>query len=226
MAMEYKTLDVSNEDETDVIEYWQQFGWELKSSQRIFNRDSHLESRNDSVYSVTNTVNFTKIVLERNTNHPYYRDIVTLEREYVQLDNMYPQITAKEEQAKNSLNTFEKTLDFRSRFVKFVQVMEIAACVIALLILEIADQNSSMPTAVGVPLVLISGIGIIAACVQISTYKKKALKNAIEHPDSKNGKIYYSQKEAYTRAYTSLNEQRLAMERRANEILRSLRKIL
>lgn len=42
--MEYKTRDVNNEDEASTIEFWSRFGWTLKSSQRVYNKDTHLES--------------------------------------------------------------------------------------------------------------------------------------------------------------------------------------
>lgn len=41
--MEYKTRDVNNEDEASTIEFWSRFGWTLKSSQRVYNKDTHLE---------------------------------------------------------------------------------------------------------------------------------------------------------------------------------------
>lgn len=40
--MEIKTLDVKNSEEQSTIEFWSQFGWVLKSSQRVYNKDSHL----------------------------------------------------------------------------------------------------------------------------------------------------------------------------------------
>jgi len=82
MAMEIKTLEIKNSEEQSTIEFWTQFGWQLKSSQRVYNKDSHLESRGDSTYSVTETVDFTKLVFERDKNGPNYSKIVELEKEY------------------------------------------------------------------------------------------------------------------------------------------------
>ena len=82
MAMEIKTLEIKNSEEESTIEFWTQFGWQLKSSQRVYNKNSHLESRGDSTYSVTETVDFTKLVFERDKNGPNYSKIVELEKEY------------------------------------------------------------------------------------------------------------------------------------------------
>ena len=47
MAMEIKTLSVKNSEEQRTIEFWSQFGRVLKSSQRVYNKDSHIETRGD-----------------------------------------------------------------------------------------------------------------------------------------------------------------------------------
>lgn len=90
MAMEIKTLDVSNEKEQETIQFWMQFGWNLKSSQRVYNKDSHLEARGDSTYSVTETVDYTRLVFERDKNGPNYQRLVTLEQEYFNLLQTIP----------------------------------------------------------------------------------------------------------------------------------------
>lgn len=88
--MEIKTLDVANSEENETIEFWSQFGWVLKSSQRVYNQDSHLENRGGSTYSVTNTVDFTKLVFERDKNGPNYERIAELERMYFYYNDMLP----------------------------------------------------------------------------------------------------------------------------------------
>lgn len=89
MAMEIKTLDISNDAEDTTIQIYQDFGWSLKSSQRVFNRDSHLESEGDSVYSVTKTVDYTKLVFERDKSMPHYKEIKELEdRFFYLLENL------------------------------------------------------------------------------------------------------------------------------------------
>lgn len=90
MAMEIKTLDVKNSEEQSTIEFWSQFGWVLKSSQRVYNKDSHLETRGEDTYSVTETVDFTKLVFERDKNAPNYGKIVSLEKEYFNVQASMP----------------------------------------------------------------------------------------------------------------------------------------
>lgn len=82
MARETKSITVAPSDEQDAIEIWQVFGWELLSSQEIFNKDTHKETRNDGIYDVTTTTNYVKLVFSRETTMPNYAQIVALEREY------------------------------------------------------------------------------------------------------------------------------------------------
>ncbi len=84
MAMEYKTLNVKNSEEDSTIAFWTQFGWSLKSSQRVYNKDSHIETDRGTgdLCSVTETVDFTKLVFERDKSMPGYADVVRLEEEY------------------------------------------------------------------------------------------------------------------------------------------------
>ena len=82
MARETKSISVSPNSEQDAIEIWQVFGWELVSSQEIFNKDTHKETRSDGVYNVTTTTNYVKLVFSRETTIPNYAQIVALEKEY------------------------------------------------------------------------------------------------------------------------------------------------
>jgi hypothetical protein len=64
MAMEYRTMDVDNEQELYVIEILQFFGWKLKSSQRVYNQSSKpkgaITYENFTyIHSETDTVDFT-----------------------------------------------------------------------------------------------------------------------------------------------------------------------
>ena len=82
MAIEIKSVDVSNSQEEAYINIYQSFGWELKSSQRVFNRDSRLTSEGDKLYSETTTTDFTKLVFEREKKIPNYDEITELEKEF------------------------------------------------------------------------------------------------------------------------------------------------
>ncbi len=90
MSLEYKSLEVANEDEEVAIRVLQRFGWRLKSSQRIFNQNARpvgaiIYQNNATIFSRTETVDFTKILLERDTNMPHYQRIAALEEEFFEL---------------------------------------------------------------------------------------------------------------------------------------------
>lgn len=106
MAMEIKTVEVANENEESTIRFFSQFAWNLKSSQRIYNKDTHLENRKDGTYSVTETVDFTKLVFERDKNHPHYATIVAYETKYLAGLEMLP---------KNAPPSYDSIEDFASK---------------------------------------------------------------------------------------------------------------
>lgn len=96
MAKEIKTLDIENQYEAEVIETLQHFGWTLKSSQRVFNQDTHAQGAISYqgitfVKNKTKTVDFTKLVFEREKAMPHYQEIVTLEQEYFNLLEQIPE---------------------------------------------------------------------------------------------------------------------------------------
>lgn len=82
MAKETKSISVHPNDEQSTIELYQCFGWELQSSQEIFDRDSHQERKNDTLYSVTTTTNYVKLVFSRQTDIKNYRKLVELENRF------------------------------------------------------------------------------------------------------------------------------------------------
>ena len=56
MAKETKSLTCAPESESDLIEIWQTFGWELFSTQEVRDTESHLEQGfGDTINSVTTT---------------------------------------------------------------------------------------------------------------------------------------------------------------------------
>lgn len=95
MSLEIKSVNVENEEEENVITIFQSFGWKLKSSQRIFNQTSSprgaISYENLTyIHSETETVDFTKLVFERDTNMPNYDEIVELEEEFWELSSECP----------------------------------------------------------------------------------------------------------------------------------------
>lgn len=90
MAQEIRSIDVDNDSEEFYINIYQKFGWQLKSSQRIFNQDSHavgaVTYKNYTyVHTETDTVDFTKLVFERDRKMLNYEEIIELENEFWEL---------------------------------------------------------------------------------------------------------------------------------------------
>jgi hypothetical protein len=84
---ESESVQVSPLEENETIRTYEMFGWELVSSQTIDNKDSHLKTIGDTLYSVTESTNYVKLVFRRNVNMPNYKKIVQLEEDY---DLSYP----------------------------------------------------------------------------------------------------------------------------------------
>ena len=91
--LETKTLKVANSAEESTISLMQQFGWSLLSSQDVNNTDSHLENRNGSIYSVTTSEKYVKLVFNRDKDMANYSQIVKLENEYYSIINSEPRIS-------------------------------------------------------------------------------------------------------------------------------------
>jgi hypothetical protein len=86
MSKESKFVEVKTSETDATIELWQTFGWELLSAQEIFDRNSHLEKRGDSTYSVTSTVNYVKMTFQRDRNMSNYAELVSLEQKFYAID--------------------------------------------------------------------------------------------------------------------------------------------
>lgn len=88
MSKETKSLSVIPSDEQRTIDEMQAFGWELVSSQEIATKDSHLERRGDTLYSVTESENYVKLVFNRDTSIPNYAELDALYRQYLEYPNV------------------------------------------------------------------------------------------------------------------------------------------
>lgn len=84
---------VAPNEEQKTINTMANFGWRLKSSQEINTVDSHLETRNDTLYSVTTKENYVKLLFERDTQMKNYAELAHLERQYAALLNSRPQLS-------------------------------------------------------------------------------------------------------------------------------------
>ena len=83
--MESKSITVVPNEEQTIIEKHEIFGWELKSSQEILNKESHLEERGDDLYSVVTTENYVKLVFQRDAESAIAAKARSVEDEYWRL---------------------------------------------------------------------------------------------------------------------------------------------
>lgn len=80
MAKEFKTLNVTTENEERTIRAFQSFGWTLKNNQEIYVKDSHTETWGNQRYSITETTHYVKLSFERDGSKlKYYQQIRQLE---------------------------------------------------------------------------------------------------------------------------------------------------
>lgn len=84
MAKQTKSITCAPEDESDLIEIWQTFGWELFSTQEVRDTESHLEQGwGDTINSVTTTTHYIKLTFQRDPDTVrHYGELAALEREF------------------------------------------------------------------------------------------------------------------------------------------------
>lgn len=76
------SIQVHPRDEQSQIRFMEQFHWSLLSSQEIKNIDNHLKREGDSIYQVTRTEHYIKLVFTRDLDSPNIGQVQQLEREY------------------------------------------------------------------------------------------------------------------------------------------------
>jgi hypothetical protein len=82
MAKEIKSVSVAPAAEEETINLWQSFGWELKSTQEVKTKDSHLERRGDDLVSVTESEHYVKLTFERDPARQNYAELKSLEEQF------------------------------------------------------------------------------------------------------------------------------------------------
>lgn len=85
--IESKSITVAPDEEQDIIAKYELFGWELKSTQEVLSKDSHLENRGDELYNVTTTQNYVKLMFQRDADSPVAAKARPVEDEYWRLYN-------------------------------------------------------------------------------------------------------------------------------------------
>lgn len=79
---ESKKLVVAPGEETYYINTYSCFGWEMVSSQEVKVKDSHVENRGGTLYSVTVSENYVNIMLSRDTAIPNYDKLNALQNQF------------------------------------------------------------------------------------------------------------------------------------------------
>ena len=79
---ETKTMQVSPSNEDRCIREYQCFGWELLSSQEIKTKDSHLENWGGTIFSVTESEHYVKLVFTRDDHIPHIEELKKYQKQY------------------------------------------------------------------------------------------------------------------------------------------------
>lgn len=90
MAKDIRTMTVPPEYETDAIQLWMSFGYELLNNQEVLSKDTKLEQGildafTDTYTQVTETIHYVKLTFQRQTNIPNYSELRQLEQEFENL---------------------------------------------------------------------------------------------------------------------------------------------
>ena len=214
MAIEIKSMDVKNEFEDVMVRLQQCFGWVLKSSQRVMSRDSHLENREGDLYSVTETVDFTKLVFERDTNMPHYQRLKDLECQYERIKSetpktepKFPSYISMEEWARNAQPVDRDLLNSRKNIDRNSIILGVVLAAAIITVMTIID-GFHIGTLLG-SIVFGGIVGSVYSAVSYSVYWKrndKAIESALKNPASK----YRSRLE---QLYTEVQKEAIFYER-------------
>ena len=82
-----KTMKVAPEMENEAIRLWQDFGYNLKNSQEMYNKSIYLDQNGldylfNQFRSVETTVHYVKLIFERDHNIPHYQELRDLEDQF------------------------------------------------------------------------------------------------------------------------------------------------
>ncbi len=85
---ESRSIQVHPDNENSMISHMERFGWELKSSQDVVTKDTHDELRGDTVYAVTETERFIKLVFQRDKEDEKYETYAKAESLYNEIEDL------------------------------------------------------------------------------------------------------------------------------------------
>lgn len=79
---ESRSIQIHPAYESEYIEVFETFGWELLSTQTIDKKDSHLENFMGQITSVTESEKYVKLAFRRNKNLSDYKKLAELQGKY------------------------------------------------------------------------------------------------------------------------------------------------
>jgi len=83
MAKETKTITVHPNYVQESMDEHAIFGWEVSGNQEVKTVDSHLETRGDNLYNVTQTEHYIRLTYQRDpASIPKYSELSALDKEY------------------------------------------------------------------------------------------------------------------------------------------------
>ncbi len=91
---ETKELKVTPLKKDETVKKMQRYGWTLEDAHEILSKNAHTEQKDDTVYTVTQKVNYVKLTFSRDTEGENYRKYVKLE-EFDKTDVLLQQLPGK-----------------------------------------------------------------------------------------------------------------------------------
>ena len=196
MATEFKSLDISVDQEEKIIQAFQSFGWRCIGSQRIFNQTTtptaaiSYESYT-YVHSETETVDFVRLTFERDKKMPNYEEIVELEDEFWSLNSTInyekPYLPPNANTMEDWARIYEPDLREKGIKTRIHIIFGILAFLPVVILQALAGSIDSFDNSdeVGPAIMLIYMIVMIIIWVNsIKGYKKTALNTALKNQPS------------------------------------------
>lgn len=225
MSLEIKSVDVENEEEEKVITVFQSFGWKLKSSQRVFNQSSTprgaISYENLTyIHSETQTIDFTKLVFERDTKMPNYGEIVELEEEFWELSSECPNDRPIEPELLDFKEWINKTKPSAFPKSKKIMLSILFYCALPILVSIISGLFGGITVGFFIFFIvlLLIPINVMFSYFLIYLCNSKILKQDLNSIDSTYYKELQSQYSEYADNIKALQEAAISYDDRINKM--------
>lgn len=173
MAKEVRSIDVANDAEEFYINAYRRFGWELVSSQRVYNQDTtpvgaitYKGEHTDYTYvrTETYTTDFTKLLFERERKMAHYAELVELEDEF--WENCAVVSKGRPSQPPNITNIKRyanwQAPDIRTKAEKRIPHIMFGVLMAVIFFLTMSPHTSGMWNEGASSIALFNGLGITA----------------------------------------------------------------